>query len=369
MHATFVGPEGGAAALQSASVVVDTNVFGPETAIALAAWRLPVVTAYASGAHEILEFARTYDPADHCAVLRAVYAAMALPPARIRSAASHTAVTMPAYPPIDGPLVTTIVLTHNRRDLLPIALESVNAQTYKNMQTIVVNDAGERVDDIVARFERTQLVHLDSNLGSAGALNAGFAHARGEYFTILADDDLYFPDHIARLVDALERSGKDVAHADTISCFVHHHNGTYTTYGLAAMMTRAMDRTEILVDNRIPVMAALVRRSIVGGQVLDPALPMARDYELWLRLGLTRDFVHVERVTSAYMMCDDESQMTARLKNRNFEAHQLIYRKYPTPNRPIVETRRRALLEAIEKYQFANPTQPPITLPELPWPL
>ena len=102
------------------------------------------------------------------------------------------------------PLVTVIIPTRERHELLARALTSVWAQTHRELEVIVVddNEPANRVQlqPALASLLADERVNLLNNAGkhsAAAARNAGLAYARGDWVTFLDDDDTYRPDKIA----------------------------------------------------------------------------------------------------------------------------------------------------------------------------
>lgn len=107
------------------------------------------------------------------------------------------------------PRVTVLTATYNGSRYLAETLESILAQTFRDFEYIVVDDAS--TDDsaaIVAEFARRdgriRLVRNAKNRNPAGALNVGLAQARGEYVAILDHDDLALPERLAQQVAFLD---------------------------------------------------------------------------------------------------------------------------------------------------------------------
>jgi glycosyltransferase involved in cell wall biosynthesis len=95
-----------------------------------------------------------------------------------------------------APLISIVIPTHNRANLVRRALESVIAQTFQDYEIIVVDDAS--TDDtlaLVRSFEspRCRVIHNETNSGVSAARNRAAACARGEYITFLDDDDALRP--------------------------------------------------------------------------------------------------------------------------------------------------------------------------------
>jgi glycosyltransferase involved in cell wall biosynthesis len=113
------------------------------------------------------------------------------------------------------PLVSVIIATYNWSEVLRWAIRSVREQLYPRWELIVVGD--RCTDDsaaAVASFgdSRIRWHTRDSNSGSQSLPNNdGLGLARGELVAYLGHDDLWTPDHLARLVAAQRRAAADVA--------------------------------------------------------------------------------------------------------------------------------------------------------------
>ncbi len=112
-------------------------------------------------------------------------------------------------------LVTCIIPTRNRAELLCRAIASVYAQDVPVFELIVVDDgSGDQSAALVGeRFPDCHLLRLPG-LGPGPARNAGAAAASGEVLMFLDSDDVWLPDHVGSLLAALAR-GYDVAYGVT----------------------------------------------------------------------------------------------------------------------------------------------------------
>jgi hypothetical protein len=102
-----------------------------------------------------------------------------------------------------SPLVSAVIPTYNRADMVEAAVRSALNQTYDALEVLVVDDGSS--DDTVARLaafgEPVRVIRHDTNRGAAAARNTGIAEARGEYVALLDSDDLWEPDKTARQLD------------------------------------------------------------------------------------------------------------------------------------------------------------------------
>lgn len=113
------------------------------------------------------------------------------------------------------PIVSVVISTYERAGYLDRALASVQAQTYKNYEIIIVHD-GPAPEDVVAvcskwhdKFAENAttltLVSLDENSGyQCVPKNTGTWLARGDYIAYLDDDNEWLPEHLEALVAEIE---------------------------------------------------------------------------------------------------------------------------------------------------------------------
>ena len=104
------------------------------------------------------------------------------------------------------PLVSVVIPTFNDRATLPGTVESVLSQSYKNLEIIIVDDAGtESVSSFLSpEIPGLTIYRHDSNRGVAAARNTGYANCNGAYILFLDADDKIYPDFIEHAVRALQ---------------------------------------------------------------------------------------------------------------------------------------------------------------------
>jgi glycosyltransferase involved in cell wall biosynthesis len=114
----------------------------------------------------------------------------------------------------DSPLVSVIICTRNRRELVTRAIESVLAQESVTLELIVVDDCSDdNTGEILKqRYEnRITLLELKENRRVAYATNRGFDISRGEYIALLGDDDFWVDSKkLVRQMLAFQCNGADL---------------------------------------------------------------------------------------------------------------------------------------------------------------
>ena len=112
----------------------------------------------------------------------------------------------------DGPLVSVVIPMFQSESWIAETLESVAAQTYPLVETIVVDDgSSDSGANLVSGFaesaERPVRLVRTTNNGVAAARNLGIAESNGAYVALLDADDLWRPEKLESQVAQLEESG------------------------------------------------------------------------------------------------------------------------------------------------------------------
>ncbi|MFV0368734.1 MAG: glycosyltransferase family 2 protein [Hyphomicrobiaceae bacterium] len=125
--------------------------------------------------------------------------------------------------PEKDPCVSVVVPLYNTARYIDSTLQSILAQTFRDFEVVVVNDASsdEGPQIVAAVMERDQRVRMvtQDNRGLAGARNSGIRAARGRYIALLDADDLWHPEKLQRHVAHLE-ANQDVGVSYSPSKFI-----------------------------------------------------------------------------------------------------------------------------------------------------
>lgn len=106
-----------------------------------------------------------------------------------------------------NPLVSIVIPVYNGANYLREAIDSALAQTYKNLEIIVVNDGSNddgATEEIALSYGNRIRYYSKPNGGTSTALNVAIRHMKGEYFSWLSHDDMYYPGKIEEEVKALQ---------------------------------------------------------------------------------------------------------------------------------------------------------------------
>jgi len=195
------------------------------------------------------------------------------------------------------PLVTIIIRTKDRPELLKRAVQSVINQMYKNIELLIVNDGGCEIDRDVAAIERCltqyRLINLKENVGRAGAANVGLKEFKGDYAMFLDDDDTIDSNHLSNLMRVIQENKVDVA-----------YSGVGTDNG--ALFNYKYDKYHLYAGNYIPIHALVFSKKLIQqGCCFDENFTVYEDWDFWLQLSQKTDFYHSELVTATYFSSGD----------------------------------------------------------------
>lgn len=363
LPATFVSPDQ-IASLQGIGAVLAADPSDPADALDAAAWNIPLAVADSSGAHEYLWNALTFTPYDFRSVFVAAQNALGSDPPRRREpqpSLSSLLAWLDAARPVavaSQPLVSIIVPTKNRPLLLRRLFASLRAQTYENTELIVVNDGGVDIAEIVGEVAGATLITNPSSTGVIAATRSGLDRANGTYTMVIADDDVIYPDHLARSVAALERTGGAVARSLMVTGYRSLRDGRYVSAGYA-INPPGVDPTETLSEYSVGSLALVERTDVYRRMFYDERFGFMSDWEMMLRIMREHDVICIPVATREQDLRDDGSQLeTSASVEKQLAFKQALYEAHPAVDRPSVAERRRVLLEHLATHGPGKPVPP-----------
>lgn len=108
------------------------------------------------------------------------------------------------------PLVSVVVVTLDRWELLKRCLQSLTEQSYPSVEIIVVDNGSKSniCEMVKTEFPMAKTIRMEKNRGFAGGNNAGFRVANGKYIALLNNDAVASPEWISTLVQVAESDEK-----------------------------------------------------------------------------------------------------------------------------------------------------------------
>lgn len=128
----------------------------------------------------------------------------------ISSADVFSQTALPALTEPEGPLVSCIMPTRDRRPYLAHSIRCFLRQDYRNSELLIVDDGVDQVRDCVPEDRRIRYLRLDGKLSLGAKRNFACEHARGEIIVHWDDDDWYPPGRVRTQANALLTNGADL---------------------------------------------------------------------------------------------------------------------------------------------------------------
>lgn len=197
------------------------------------------------------------------------------------------------------PLITIGVSAYNRENFLPECLDSLLAQSYPNIEIIVVDDGSKDNTRQLVTEKYPQIRYIyKENGGDASAKNLAAREAEGKYIVFNDSDDLFLPDAVERLYNAMIEAEKQYGKESV----------AYGTYeGIDENSVRYPAKSKVAVLPSGEIIEALLKNVLVcstgvllplksfladGGY--DESLRCMHDWKLSLELSLKMPFAAVQ---------------------------------------------------------------------------
>lgn len=239
------------------------------------------------------------------------------------------------------PLVSVVIPTHNRCDLLWRAISSALQQTYTNLEVIVVSDGSEDSTDALMEQiseQRVRYIAYHPSKGANVARNTGIAEAKGEYVAFLDDDDEWYPQKIEKQIQLISKNESIGLVCTGIRAIYVKENITKDYVPPA----KEDSSKEILIRNCIgSTTTVLVEKALLdlcGG--FDPQLGALQDYDLWIRLCQKTKVGVVREPCVDYYVYTQNNQISSHTENYE-KAILYIERKYQSKLEAMAKSEKR----------------------------
>lgn len=242
------------------------------------------------------------------------------------------------------PLVSILIPVFNGEKYLGEAIDSALAQSYKNIEIVIHNDASTdntpKVLDKYRKFKKIRIITTRNNHGMVEGWNYIAKFARGECIKFLAADDLIDKNCVSELVQALARSDNPAV----VTCarrFVSGSGKLLQTMKFAAQTCVVNGRRysrellETLRENKIgEPTAVLYPKSLIkkaGGY--DSQFTQFSDFEYWIRLCEFGDIIYIDKPLCSFRVHEGSSTSSA-IRSGKFirETYSIIHKYYDSPH-------------------------------------
>lgn len=198
--------------------------------------------------------------------------------------------------------VSIVLPIYNGAAYLRQAIDSLLAQSFSDFELIAIDDGStDDSADVVGSYSDPRIAFLrQDNKGLAASLNRGIALARGRYVARQDQDDVSFPERLAKQVEFLD-AHPDIAVVGTWAEIVNASRRDTRFHRHPA--NPAVLRFLLLFDNPFVHSSVMMRKSVVdevGGYTTDGTRQPPEDYELWSRIARRHSLSNIPQVLQRY---------------------------------------------------------------------
>ena len=225
-------------------------------------------------------------------------------------------------------MISVVIPTYNRQHTIVRAVNSVLAQTYRDLEVIVVDDcSSDDTRSVVEQIEdsRVRYACLDKNSGACAARNMGISLSRGEYIAFQDSDDAWYPDKLAEQLAALEQSG-----AHIVFC------GFEKLWGNNMRLVHPQNRSsgfcspeDLLMESLASTQTILGTAEAVRSVMFDPFLPRMQDYDFIIRAVQNYRVYYLDRVLVSVYEQADSITAGKRSYQKRLDITEKLLAKYP----------------------------------------
>jgi glycosyltransferase involved in cell wall biosynthesis len=201
------------------------------------------------------------------------------------------------------PKVSVITAAYNHVQFIRQSVESVQSQTYRDFEHIVIDDgSSDGTAEILQNFANQITYVRQENRGAHAAINTGIRMSSGEYIAIVDSDDAWLPHKLERQVAVLD-AAPAAGMVYSLAYFIDSDGQRQDDGWL--MGTPFDDYSqifeELLQRNRIPVVTALMRKRCLDDVGLfSEEFKALSDWELWLRFCLKYPVLFIPEMLALY---------------------------------------------------------------------
>lgn len=215
-----------------------------------------------------------------------------------------------------NPRVSVCIPAYNQARFLPAAIDSVLAQTYDNIEVIIVDDGSTdgtlqiaaayaaRHPEVITVFNHPE----HRNLGISTTVNRSLRESSGEFCSLLGSDDILYPDKTEQQLRYLQRH-PDVGAVYSSAQFMDA-DGNEMPQRFGQKLSGDLSAVEGLIRaNRIPDMTVLFRRASLEQVGPHNEDLVYGDWEFWIRLAAQIKMAFIDKPLVRYRVHDSNMSM------------------------------------------------------------
>lgn len=220
-----------------------------------------------------------------------------------------------------NPKVAIVIPVYNGSNYMREAIDSALAQSYENIEVIVVNDGStDNTEEIALSYGDRIRYFSKENGGVSTALNVGIEHMTGDFFQYLPHDDLLRPDKIKLQIEAIQKTGNEMTIAwsgwnglwepshriERIAVPFWYPRSCWTK-GVYPLFFGLLNTVSVLLNRKY--------FARVGG--FDATLWTSQDYDMWFRTFGTQETVYIDEPLVNYRFHEEQGTQAEQTFTKN----------------------------------------------------
>ena len=234
-------------------------------------------------------------------------------------------------------MISVVIPSYNRAGVLPMAINSVLGQTYRDIELILVDDGStDGTEDLIRSIKdgRLRYIKLERNGGACRARNIGIDAAKGEYIAFQDSDDRWHSGKLERQLRFLQEAGVDMVYCAMNRINVNGQSAQKVPWENIVNEVSKSDRYKKLLEKNTMAMVGVLCKAECAREVrFDDALPRWQDWDWALRICQLYEVYYQDEVlvdsfiqSDSISLCYEKHPIAFDLI---FEKHKAVIEKDP----------------------------------------
>lgn len=212
-------------------------------------------------------------------------------------------------------LISVIVPTHNRDNLLLRALNSIINQSYQNFEVLVIDDIGNNsTKRVVDSLNDKRFIYIRNDIknGATYSRNIGIKNAKGQYIAFLDDDDEWYPNKLQLQLNLFLKNTTLGVVYGKLDINIPSLNITYAT----KPQKKGFIYNELLIENYVGgTIIPMLNLNVISKEecFFDVDFPAREEYDLWIRLAKKYQFDFVDEVLAVAYTDFNEKRISSNI--------------------------------------------------------
>lgn len=213
-----------------------------------------------------------------------------------------------------SPYFSIIIPTYNRAGMLPVAIESVINQTFKDWELLIIDDGStDNTAEVVRSYTDERIKYFfQENQERCAARNNGIERSKGKYICFLDSDDYFLEDRFEKLNIKIKELGEPNLFMFTGVCFEKNDKISQRAENPVNEHTNKYD---YFMRSHIHCQQTIIPREILLNNKFDLRFNISEDTELWLRIITKNNFLYIDNQHTVVVTDHDDRSISVSKNN------------------------------------------------------